>query len=171
MIPFCRTVEEGKRVLALMKKYGLEREPKISATGKPAAGGESGKLKVFVMCEIPSNVILADRFLDIFDGMSIGSNDLTQLALGIDRDGNERIRSIANENNAAVRQLLAQVIHVCRKRKKYVGICGQGPSDFPDLAAFLVREGIESMSLNPDSVISTILALSRLKKARRARRA
>ncbi len=176
MIPFCRTVEEGKRVLALMKKYGLERESSFASSfAKASAGREATEdnvnLKVYVMCEIPSNVILADRFLDIFDGMSIGSNDLTQLALGIDRDGNERIRSIANENNAAVRQLLAQVIHVCRKRKKYVGICGQGPSDFPDLAAFLVREGIESMSLNPDSVISTILALSRLKKARRARRA
>lgn len=143
MVPFCRTVEEGKKVIELMESNGLSRRKDKS-------------LKFYVMCEIPSDVLLADKFLDIFDGMSIGSNDLTQLVLGIDRDGNERIRSIANENNEAVKKMISEVIKVCRKRHKYIGICGQAPSDYPDFAAFLVREGIESISLNPDSIIATI---------------
>jgi pyruvate,water dikinase len=107
------------------------------------------------MCEIPSNVILADDFLKIFDGMSIGSNDLTQLTLGLDRDGNARIKNIANENSLALKALVAQAIKICRKNNKYIGICGQAPSDYPDFAKFLVEEGIESISLNPDTVIET----------------
>ncbi len=144
MVPFCRTAEEGRKVIEIMEKNGLSRKKDKS-------------LKFYVMCEIPSNVILADEFLDIFDGMSIGSNDLTQLTLGIDRDGNERIRSIANENDKSVKELISEVIKVCKKRNKYIGICGQAPSDYPDFAQFLVRAGIDSMSLNPDTVIKTII--------------
>jgi len=146
MVPFCRTVEEGEKVLKIMAGAGLKR-------------GEGG-LKVIVMCEIPSNVILADKFLDIFDGMSIGSNDLTQLALGIDRD-NAMISHIGDERNEAVKHMISRVINICRLKKKYCGICGQAPSDFPDFAEFLVKEGIESISLNPDTVIKTILHLAR----------
>ena len=124
MVPFCRTAEEGKKVIGIMEKNGLS--PKRDKS-----------LKIYVMCEIPSNVVLADEFLDVFDGMSIGSNDLTQLTLGIDRDGNERIRSIANENDESVKDLIAQVIKTCKKRGKYIGICGQAPSDYPEFAQFL----------------------------------
>jgi pyruvate, water dikinase len=144
MVPFCRTAEEGKKVVEIMEKNGLTRK-------------KDKALKFYVMCEIPSNVILADEFLNIFDGMSIGSNDLTQLTLGIDRDGNERIRSIANENDESVKNLVAEVIKVCKKRNKYIGICGQAPSDYSEFAQFLVRAGIDSMSLNPDTVIKTII--------------
>jgi pyruvate,water dikinase len=111
------------------------------------------------MCEIPSNILLADEFLKIFDGMSIGSNDLTQLTLGIDRDGNEMIKHIANENNLAVKKLIKEIIIKCRKNKKYIGICGQGPSDFPEFAEFLVESGIESISLNPDVLVKTTLLI------------
>jgi len=111
------------------------------------------------MCEIPSNILLADEFLEIFDGMSIGSNDLTQLALGLDRDSGI-VTHIANENNEAVKKLIREIIAKCRDKGKYVGICGQAPSDYPEFAKFLMREGIESISLNPDTVIKTILALS-----------
>lgn len=142
MIPFCRTVEEGKKVLAIMKNAGLDR-------------AKDKTLKVYVMCEIPSNVIRAEDFLKVFDGMSIGSNDLTQLTLGIDRDGNAMIRGIANETHDAVKDLISSVIGVAKKKKKYIGICGQGPSDIPEFAEFLVREGIESMSLNPDTIVKT----------------
>lgn len=142
MIPFCRTVEEGKKVIDVMKVNGLDR-------------AKDKSLVVYMMCEIPSNVILANDFLKIFDGFSIGSNDLTQLTLGIDRDGNERIRGISNERDEAVKTLLAEVIKICKSKKKYVGICGQGPSDMPDFAQFLVTKGIESMSLNPDTVVKT----------------
>jgi len=107
-------------------------------------------------------VVLINEFLDIFDGMSIGSNDLTQLTLGIDRD-NATIQKIGDERNEAVKKMIAEVIMVCRKRKKYVGICGQGPSDFPKFAEFLVKQGIESMSLNSDTVIKTILDISKKK--------
>ncbi|MDI6820723.1 MAG: phosphoenolpyruvate synthase [Patescibacteria group bacterium] len=148
MIPFCRTVEEGQKVIEIMVQNGLDRK-------------KDKTLKVYVMCEIPSNVILADKFLDIFDGMSIGSNDLTQLTVGIDRDGNELIRGIANEKDESVKTLIREVIQVCKKRKKYIGICGQGPSDYPDFAEFLVKQGIESISLNPDTVIKTILMISK----------
>lgn len=142
MIPFCRTVEEGKKVIEIMEKNGLSRK--------------SG-LKVYVMCEIPSNVVLADEFLNVFDGMSIGSNDLTQLTVGIDRDGNEMIRGITNEKDESVKKLISEVIKKCKTRGKYIGICGQAPSDYPEFAEFLVEEGIESMSLNPDTVIKTTL--------------
>ncbi len=149
MVPFCRTVEEGKKVLDLMAKNSLKK-------------GKDG-LKVIVMCEIPSNVILADQFLDIFDGMSIGSNDLTQLVLGIDRD-NAKIAYISDERDEAVKQMISDVISVCRKRKKYVGICGEAPSYFVDFARFLIKEKIDAISLNPDSVIKTIMSLSKKQK-------
>lgn len=148
LVPFCRTVEEGQKVISAMEKQGLSRR-------------NDKELKIYVMCEIPSNVILADKFLDIFDGMSIGSNDLSQLTLGIDRDGNERIRSVANENDESVKELIRIAIKKCRSRGKYIGICGQAPSDYPEFAAFLVREGIESISLNPDTVIKTLLRIHR----------
>jgi pyruvate,water dikinase len=147
MIPFCRTPEEAKRVLAVMAKNGLRR-------------GREG-LKVYVMAEIPSNVLLADEFLDICDGMSIGSNDLTQLVLGLDRDSGV-VASVGNENNPAVKELVREVIEKCRRRKKYIGICGQAPSDFPEFAKFLVKQKIESISLNPDTVIKTILAIKQV---------
>ncbi|MBI3486192.1 phosphoenolpyruvate synthase [Candidatus Daviesbacteria bacterium] len=143
LVPFCRTVEEGKKVIKLIEENGLARK-------------NHPNLNIYVMCEIPSNVILAEDFLEIFDGMSIGSNDLTQLVLGIDRDGNQKIRGIANENDLAVKELISQVIKICKDKKKYIGICGQAPSDYPDFAAFLVTEGIESISLNPDSLIKTL---------------
>lgn len=146
MVPFCRTAEEGKKVIKIMEENGLSKK-------------RDKTLKFYVMCEIPSNVVLAKEFLKVFDGMSIGSNDLTQLTLGIDRDGNEKIRSIANENDESVKSLIAEVIHECRRAGKYIGICGQGPSDYPEFAQFLVREGIESISLNPDTVIKTIFKI------------
>jgi pyruvate,water dikinase len=149
MIPFCRTVEEARKVLGLMAENGLKR-------------GEND-LKVIVMCEIPSNVIRAEKFLEITDGFSIGSNDLTQCLLGMDRD-NSRIAYIANETDPAVKETIKNVIKVCRKKKKYCGICGQAPSDFPEFAEFLMKEGIESISLNPDTVVKTILTLAKIKK-------
>ncbi|PIU98186.1 phosphoenolpyruvate synthase, partial [Candidatus Wolfebacteria bacterium CG03_land_8_20_14_0_80_40_12] len=145
MVPFCRTVEEGKKVLEIMKKY---LNPKRSTLNP---------LKIYVMCEIPSNVILADEFLKIFDGMSIGSNDLTQLTVGIDRDASELVRGIANEKDESVKKLIFEVIKKCRAKKKYIGICGQAPSDYPEFAEFLVEQGIESISLNPDTIIKTAL--------------
>lgn len=152
MVPFCRTLEEGRLVLETMAEAGLKR-------------GVHG-LKVMMMCEIPSNVVLAEEFLELFDGMSIGSNDLTQLTLGLDRDSGI-VNRVADENNAAVKKLIAEVIRICRKKKKYVGICGQGPSDHPSFAEFLVEEGIESMSLNPDSIIHTTLAVAKVEKEMR----
>ncbi|MEK7190233.1 MAG: phosphoenolpyruvate synthase [Patescibacteria group bacterium] len=149
MVPFCRTPEEGKKVIEVMKEYGLDRT-------------QDEKLKIYVMCEIPSNILLADEFLEIFDGMSIGSNDLTQLTLGLDRDSGI-VTHIANENNPSVKKLVAEIIHKCKEKKKYIGICGQAPSDYPDFAKFLIEEGIESMSLNPDTVIKIIMALSEKK--------
>ena len=148
MIPFCRTPEEGKKVLALLKQYGLER-------------GKDG-LEVYVMAEIPSNVILIENFLDLFDGMSIGSNDLTQLTLGIDRD-NAFLQKIADERNEAVKKSIKKIIASCRKRGKYVGICGEAPSEWPDFAQFLLEEGIGTISLTPDAVMKTIVILSKRK--------
>jgi len=145
MIPFCRTIEEAKRTLAEMAKHGVVR---------------GDDLKVIGMCEIPSNVILADEFLDIFDGYSIGSNDLTQLTLGVDRNS-ELVAPLFDERNEAVKKLISQVIAVALRKHKYIGICGQAPSDHIDFAEFLVRERIQSMSLNPDSVVSTILQLAK----------
>ena len=144
MIPFCRTVEEGRRVQAEMEKHGLKR-------------GDGG-LEIYVMCEIPSNVILAGEFAEIFDGFSIGSNDLTQLILGVDRDS-EIVAHIFDERNAAVKAMIAQVIAACRARKRKIGICGQAPSDYPEFAQFLVEQGIDSISLNPDTVLKTTLAI------------
>jgi pyruvate,water dikinase len=144
MIPFCRTIEEGIKVQAEMAKHGLNR-------------GENG-LEVYVMCEIPSNVILADGFCEIFDGFSIGSNDLTQLILGVDRDS-EIVAPIFNERNAAVKTMIAQVIAVCRANGRKIGICGQAPSDYPEFAQFLVEQKIHSISLNPDTVLKTTLAI------------
>lgn len=145
MIPFCRTVEEGKKVIAEMEKYGLKR-------------GDNS-LEVYVMCEIPSNVILVDEFSEIFDGFSIGSNDLTQLTLGLDRDS-ELVSSIYDERNAAVKKLISQVIAGAKKNRRKIGICGQAPSDFPDFAEFLVEQGIDSISLNPDTVIKTKIKIA-----------
>jgi pyruvate,water dikinase len=147
MIPFVRTVKEGEHVLAIMKEYGLER-------------GKNG-LKVVMMCEIPSNAILADEFLKHFDGFSIGSNDMTQLTLALDRDSGLVMGSF-DERDPAVKRMLHLAIQACRKQGKYVGICGQGPSDYPDLAEWLMEEGIESMSLNPDTVVETWLHLARV---------
>lgn len=147
MIPFCRTLEEAEQVLGIMAEHGL--------VAKSVAKNSTHTTPVYMMCEIPSNVLLADEFLDLFDGMSIGSNDLTQLTLGLDRDSGI-VTHIGNENNEAVRALISMIIRKCAARGKYLGICGQGPSDLPDFAEFLVQEGIESMSLNPDSVVKTV---------------
>ena len=144
MIPFCRTVEEGNKVQAEMAKHGLRR-------------GENG-LEIYVMCEVPSNVILAAEFCEIFDGFSIGSNDLTQLILGVDRDS-EIVAPIFDERNAAVKKMISQVIAVCRANGRKIGICGQAPSDYPEFARFLVEQGIHSISLNPDTVLKTTLAI------------
>lgn len=144
MVPFCRTLEEGKKVRQLIKDFGLDKQT-----------------KVYVMCEIPSNVVLVEKFLDIFDGMSIGSNDLTQLMLGLDRDNGE-IAYVGNEKNEAVIEMIKKVIITCKKRGKYCGICGQAPSDYLDFATFLMEQGIESISLNPDTVIKTIFNLSKI---------
>ena len=154
MVPFCRTVDEGKSVLATMKKYGLER-------------GKNG-LDVYVMCEIPSNVILADQFSKIFDGFSIGSNDLTQLTLGVDRDS-ELVAHIYDERNQAVKDLVTQVIRAAKKNKRKIGICGQAPSDYPEFARFIAKEQIDSMSLNPDTVIKTTVDILKLEKSLRRR--
>ena len=145
MIPFVRTTMEASEVIELLADNGLVR-------------GENG-LNIYMMCEIPSNAILADKFLDYFDGFSIGSNDMTQLTLGIDRDSNGAIAASFDERNEAVKAMLHLAIQACRKRGKYVGICGQGPSDHPDFAKWLIDEGIETISLNPDTVIDTWLYL------------
>ncbi len=150
MVPFCRTPDEGKKTLAIMERAGLSRT-------------KDKTLKVYVMCEIPSNILRADEFLDIFDGMSIGSNDLTQLTLGLDRDSG-MVSHVANENDPSVKKLIAEVIAKCRARKKYIGICGQAPSDYPEFAKFLVKNRIGSISLNPDTVIRTILAVAKTEK-------
>ena len=149
MIPFCRTVEEGRRVLAEMAGHGLKR-------------GEDG-LEVYVMCEIPSNVILADQFAEIFDGFSIGSNDLTQLVLGVDRDS-EIVAPLFDERNDAVKTMIAAVIRAAKAKGRKIGICGQAPSDYPDFAQFLVELGIDSISLNPDVVLKTTLAVLEMEK-------
>jgi len=149
MIPFCRTIEEGKKVQAEMKKQGLER-------------GKNG-LEIFVMCEIPSNVILADEFAKIFDGFSIGSNDLTQLVLGVDRDS-QLVAHVYNERNKAVKKLVSSMIKVAKKNKCKIGICGQAPSDFPDFARFLTAEGIDSISLTPDSLLKTTIDIAKFEK-------
>ena len=140
MIPFVRTVGEAKQVVELLGENGLKR-------------GENG-LRLIMMCELPANALLAEEFLEHFDGFSIGSNDLTQLTLGLDRDSGI-IAHLFDERNAAVKKLLSNAIAACRAANKYIGICGQGPSDHPDLARWLMEQGIESVSLNPDSVMDT----------------
>ncbi len=150
MVPFVRTLDEAKSITELMAENGLKR-------------GENG-LRILMMCELPSNVILADEFLQYFDGFSIGSNDLTQLTLGLDRDSG-LVAHLFDERDPAIRKLLLMAIKACQKQNKYIGICGQGPSDYPDLAAWLVEEGISSLSLNPDSVIETWLDLARRQKS------
>ncbi len=152
MIPFCRTIEEGRLVQAEMAKHGLRR-------------GENG-LEVYVMCEIPSNVILADQFAEIFDGFSIGSNDLTQLVLGVDRDS-EIVAHIFDESNPAVKTMIAQVIATCHAKGRKIGICGQAPSDSIEFARFLVEQKIDSISLNPDTVLKTTQAILTQEKLRR----
>ena len=149
MIPFPRTTDEAKRVIETMASHGLKQ-------------GEDG-LKVIGMCEIPSNVILAEEFLEIFDGFSIGTNDLTQLTLGVDRDS-ELVAHVYDERNPAVKKLVSQVIEVANKKGKYIGICGQAPSDYPEFAEFVVEAGIQTMSLNPDTVIKTTIAINELEK-------
>jgi pyruvate,water dikinase len=145
MIPFCRTPHEGRQVLAEMEKYGVKR-------------GENG-LQVYVMCEIPNNVILADQFSQVFDGFSIGSNDLTQLTLGLDRDS-ALVAHIFDERNEGVKEMVRQVIAKAKQNDRKVGICGQAPSDYPEFARFLVEQGIDSISLNPDSVLKTLLEVA-----------
>jgi pyruvate,water dikinase len=142
MVPFVRTLGQARKVTELLGKHGLKR-------------GENA-LKLIMMCEIPSNAILADQFLEYFDGFSIGSNDLTQLTLGLDRDsGLELLAADFDERDPAVKALISLAIAACKRQGKYIGICGQGPSDHPDFAQWLVGEGISSISLNPDSVIAT----------------
>ncbi len=166
MVPFCRTVDEGIKVQETMAEAGLvtnymaTRKAGKLAKGSIMKRGVPAATPIYVMCEIPSNVLLADKFLDIFDGMSIGSNDLTQLTLGLDRDSGI-VTKIANENNEAVKILIGDVIKKARARKKYIGICGQAPSDYPDFAQFLVTRGIESISLNPDTVVPTTIAIAK----------
>ncbi len=150
MIPFVRTLDEGRKVIETLAKNGLRR-------------GENG-LKLIMMCELPSNALLADEFLEIFDGFSIGSNDLTQLTLGLDRDSGI-VAHLFDERDPAVKKLLSMAIKSAHAKGKYIGICGQGPSDHPDLADWLMREGIESVSLNPDTVVDTWLRLAKLKGA------
>ena len=155
MIPFCRTVEEGKKVIAEMEKNSLKR-------------GKNG-LQVYVMCEIPSNVILADEFSEIFDGFSIGTNDLTQLTLGLDRDS-ELVSHVYDERNDAVKALVATVIQKAKANKRKIGICGDAPSTFPEFARFLVECGIDSISLSPDAVIKTTLTILEEEKRLKNRR-
>ncbi|MEM5811852.1 MAG: phosphoenolpyruvate synthase [Candidatus Aenigmatarchaeota archaeon] len=141
MVPFCRTPEEGRKVVEIIEDIMGKRKEK--------------GYKIYVMAEIPSNILQAEEFLEIFDGMSIGSNDLTQLVLGIDRD-NEILQGLTDERNESVKKLISQVIRICKEKNKYIGICGQAPSDFPEIVELLVKEGIESISVNSDVVIKTI---------------
>jgi pyruvate,water dikinase len=150
MIPFCRTPDEGRKVIETMEKFGLKR-------------GENG-LQVYVMCEIPSNVILADEFSEVFDGFSIGSNDLTQLTLGLDRDSS-LVAHIFDERNKAVKEMVTMVIKKAKANGRKIGICGQAPSDYPEFARFLVELGIDSISLNPDSVMKTLLDIAKLEES------
>ena len=159
MVPFCRTPEEGEKILRILKENKVMNQKE---TGKK-------KLLVYVMCEIPSNVILADEFAKLFTGFSIGSNDLTQLVLGVDRDSS-LVSHIYDERNDAVKRMIAQVIKSAHKNKRTVGICGQAPSDFPEIAEFLVEQGIDSISLNPDTVVSTRMLIAKAEKRAKKRR-
>ena len=146
MVPFVRTVGEAQSVTELLAANGLTR-------------GQNG-LKVIMMCELPTNALLADDYLQYFDGMSIGSNDMTQLVLGLDRDSGI-VAKLFDERDPAVRKMLSMAIRACKASGKYIGICGQGPSDHPDLAQWLVEEGIDSLSLNPDTVLATWMLLAK----------
>ena len=148
MIPFVRTLGEGRKVLEVLRENGLVQ-------------GENG-LKVIMMCEVPSNALMADEFLELFDGFSIGSNDMTQLTLGLDRDS-AIVAGLFDERDPAVKKMLSMAITAAKKKGKYIGICGQGPSDHPDLALWLMEQGIESVSLNPDTVVDTWLQLAKAK--------
>lgn len=152
MVPFVRTLGECRKVIDLLAANGLKRGIGAGADGK-------GGLRIVMMCELPSNVVLAEQFLEFFDGFSIGSNDLTQLTLGLDRDSG-LVAGAFDERDPAVKSMLSTAIRACRKHGKYVGICGQGPSDHPDFARWLMDEGIDSLSLNPDTVVSTWLSLA-----------
>ncbi len=149
MIPFCRTLDEADKVLSVMEEYGLKR------------GVDD--LKIYMMCEIPSNIVLAAEFADRFDGFSIGSNDLTQLTLGVDRDS-EELSSLFDERNEAIKKMIRQFIPIAHSKGRKVGICGQAPSDFPDFAAFLIECGIDSISLNPDSVLNVLHVVANIEK-------
>ena len=149
MVPFCRTLEEGEKVIAIMEKNGLNR-------------GENG-LEIYVMVEIPSNVLLAEKFAELFDGFSIGSNDLTQLTLGVDRDS-ELMGDLFNENNEAVKQLIERAIKSARKTNTKIGLCGQAPSDFLEFSTFLIKAGIDSISFNPDAIIKGIANMNTSEK-------
>ena len=152
MIPFCRTVEEGRRVLDEMAAHGLRR-------------GERG-LEVYLMCEIPSNILLAEEFAALCDGFSIGSNDLTQLTLGLDRDS-ALVSHLYDERNPAVKRIITMAIQAAKRAGRKIGICGQAPSDYPEFAQFLVEQGIDSLSLNPDSVLTTTAAVLAAERAHR----
>jgi pyruvate,water dikinase len=162
MIPFCRTPEEGQKVIQALERNGLKRSG--------FSGSRAGELEIYMMCEIPSNVLLADQFLDLFDGFSIGSNDLTQLVLGVDRDS-ELLAPLFSESNPAVKKMISEVIKVAHEKRKKIGICGQAPSDDPEFAKFLVNEGISSLSLNPDSVLKTTLLVLDIEKKMRSQAA
>ena len=149
MIPMCRTVEEGKKAIRTMAEHGLKQH--------------QDKLEVYVMCEVPSNVILADDFAKIFDGFSIGSNDLTQLTLGIDRDS-ELVSHVFDERDPAVLKMIEQVIRVAKKHKKKIGICGDAPSTHHEIVKFLVKRGIDSMSLSPDAIMKVRMEVAKLEK-------
>jgi pyruvate,water dikinase len=150
MIPFCRRVEEGRRVIETMAKYGLRQ-------------GENG-LQIYVMCEIPNNVVSIDAFSKIFDGFSIGSNDLTQLTLGVDRDS-EVVAFDYDERDEGVKAMIRMAVEGCQRNHRHSGICGQAPSDYPEMAEYLVRLGIDSMSLNPDSVLKTIMHIGAIERS------
>jgi len=152
MVPFVRTLKEAKQVTELLALNGLK--------------SGVNDLKVIMMCELPTNALLADEYLNHFDGMSIGSNDMTQLALGLDRDSSIVAKAF-DERDEAVKILLGMAISACKRRKKYVGICGQGPSDHPELAHWLQEQGIESMSLNPDTVVETWMFLAQHQSGRK----
>src|SRR5690606_8736276 len=155
MIPFVRTLDEGRRVIEVLEANGLKQ-------GQHSDGQQG--LKIIMMCEVPSNALLADEFLEIFDGFSIGSNDLTQLTLGL-AAASSIVARLSDERDPAVKKLLSMAVQTARAKGKYVGICGQGPSDHPDLAQWLMEEGIESVSLNPDTVVDTWLRLARTKSS------
>ena len=158
MIPFVRTIDEAKQVIKIMAENGLKRGVK-----GPRQKDGRGKLEIYMMMEIPANIILAKEFSKLFDGFSIGSNDLTQLTLGLDRDSG-KIANVGNEKNEAVKKFISQAIKVAKETNTKIGICGQAPSDFPDFAQFLVKEGIDSMSLNPDSMIPTTLKVLEIER-------